>query len=145
MISSGVKGNLFQAFVDVCVADGEGYVDYLWPKPLQEGLSAEQPKLSHVRLFKEWGWVVGTGLYIDDIENEGKKRLDAILVELRHTFSKVKVGGSGYMYLFNGDMEMLIHPSLAGADFSGLKNPVTGNPILTDLALDALIHGNLGW
>ena len=133
----GRKKNLFQAFVDVCVADGEGYVDYLWPKPLQEGLSAEQPKLSHVRLFKEWGWVVGTGLYIDDIENEGKKRLDAILVELRHTFSKVKVGGSGYMYLFNGNMEMLIHPSLAGADFSGLKNPVTGNPILADLALAA--------
>ncbi|MBU1564710.1 MAG: cache domain-containing protein [Proteobacteria bacterium] len=130
----GQKKNLFQAFVDACVADGEGYVDYLWPKPLSGGLSAEQPKLSHVRLLKEWNWVVGTGLYIDDIENDSQKRLDAILVELKHTFSGVKVANSGYMYLFTGDMKMLIHPSLEGADFSQLRNPVTGNPILADLA-----------
>ncbi len=131
------KINLFQAFVDACVADGEGYVNYLWPKPLSEGLSAEQPKLSHVRLFKEWNWVVGTGLYVDDIENDSQKRLDAILVELKHTFSRVKVASSGYMYLFTGNMKMLIHPSLEGADFSQLKNPVSGNLILEDLALAA--------
>lgn len=130
----GQRKNLFQAFVDVSLAEGEGYVDYLWPKPTADGLTVEQPKLSHVRLFRPWGWVVGTGLYIDDIELESKKRLDAILVELRQTFNKVKVGESGYMYLFNGKMEMFLHPTLAGADFTRLINPVTGNPILHDLA-----------
>ncbi len=129
----GVKKNLFQAFVDACETEGEGYVDYYWPKPVKGGLSAEQPKLSHVRLFIEWNWVVGTGLYIDDIEHDTQKRLDAIIVELKHTFSKVKVASSGYMYLFNGKKEMLIHPSLEGADFTKLINPVTGNPILEDL------------
>lgn len=133
----GQRKNLFQAFVEVSLADGQGFVDYLWPKPSADGLTAEQPKLSHVRLFRPWGWVVGTGLYIDDIELERQKRLDAILVELQQTFSKVKVGESGYMYLFNGKMEMLLHPNLAGADFGKLINPVSGNPILKDLALAA--------
>lgn len=133
----GQRKNLFQAFVEVSLAEGEGFVDYLWPKPSADGLTAEQPKLSHVRLFHPWGWVVGTGLYIDDIELERQKRLDAILVELRHTFDQVKVGESGYMYLFNGKMEMLLHPNLVGADFSRLINPQTGNPILGDLAAAA--------
>ena len=66
----GVKKNLFQAVVDVCLKSGEGYVDYLWPKPTKDGLTGKQPKLSYVKLFKEWGWVIGPGVYIDDIERD---------------------------------------------------------------------------
>jgi methyl-accepting chemotaxis protein len=56
---------LFVEFARVCKESGEGFVDYLWPK---YGADKPQPKLSFVKLFKEWGWVVGTGLYIDDID-----------------------------------------------------------------------------
>ncbi|MBU2629831.1 MAG: cache domain-containing protein [Proteobacteria bacterium] len=129
----GIKKNLFQAFVDICTVKNEGYVDYLWPKPTESGLSEEKPKLSYGRLFKEWGWILGTGMYIDDIEQEIKKRHDAILKELQQTFTKIRVANSGYMYLFNQNQEMIIHPSLKGEDFSNLINPVTGNPILEDL------------
>ncbi len=66
----GKKENLFSAFVQVCAQSGEGFVDYNWPKPTKDGLSSEQPKLSYVRLFPDWGWVIGTGIYIDDIEGE---------------------------------------------------------------------------
>lgn len=129
----GVRKNLFVAFVDICQKDGEGYVDYLWPKPTQKGLTAEQPKLSYVRLFKAWNWVVGTGVYIDDIERDARKQLRATIDRLRQTFSKVKVAQTGYMYLFNGRKEMLIHPTLEGTDCTALKNPVTGNFILDEL------------
>ncbi len=129
----GKKKNLFQAFVEICDAKNEGYVDYLWPKPTKRGLSEEKPKLSYGRLFKEWGWILGTGMYIDDIEQEIDKRRKAILIELRQAFDKIRVANSGYMYLFNHNQEMIIHPSLEGEDFSNLINPVTGNPILEDL------------
>ncbi|MFH1020054.1 MAG: cache domain-containing protein, partial [Pseudomonadota bacterium] len=66
----GKKENLFNAFVQVCEKSGEGFVDYSWPKPTKDGLTSEQPKLSFVRLFREWGWVIGTGVYIDDIDTE---------------------------------------------------------------------------
>lgn len=56
---------LFVEFARVARQSGEGFVDYLWPK---YGADKPQPKLSFVKLFKEWGWVVGTGLYIDDID-----------------------------------------------------------------------------
>lgn len=66
----GKKENLFNAFVQVCEKNGEGFVDYSWPKPTKDGLTSEQPKLSFVRLFRDWGWVLGTGIYIDDIDIE---------------------------------------------------------------------------
>lgn len=57
---------LFVDFVNaVRAGNGEGFVPYLWPKP---GEDAPQPKISHVREFKPWGWIVGTGIYIDDVD-----------------------------------------------------------------------------
>ncbi|WP_413584735.1 methyl-accepting chemotaxis protein [Bdellovibrio sp. HCB274] len=43
----------------------EGYVNYMWPKP---GSPSPEPKISFVRQFKPWKWVVGTGVYVDDVE-----------------------------------------------------------------------------
>jgi methyl-accepting chemotaxis protein len=63
------KKNLFAAFVEVCLKSGDGYVAYAWPKPTAAGATTELfPKQSYVRLYKPWGWVLGTGLYVDDIE-----------------------------------------------------------------------------
>ncbi|MEA3240400.1 MAG: methyl-accepting chemotaxis protein, partial [Pseudomonadota bacterium] len=60
------KGKLlFNDFVDVCRSQGEGFVDYWWSKPGQQEPS---PKLSFVKLFKPWGWVVGMGCYVDQLD-----------------------------------------------------------------------------
>ena len=56
---------IFVSFVNVSKSNGAGYVDYMWPKP---GQTKPSPKVSYVKLFKDWGWVVGTGIYIDDID-----------------------------------------------------------------------------
>jgi methyl-accepting chemotaxis protein len=56
---------LFREMVETSQANGQGFVDYLWPKP---GEAEPVAKLSYVQLFKEWGWIVGTGIYVDDID-----------------------------------------------------------------------------
>jgi methyl-accepting chemotaxis protein len=66
----GKKENLFVAFNDVTAKDGEGFVDYLWPKPTKEGLTKEQPKISFVKLYPDWDWIIGNGLYVDDVNEE---------------------------------------------------------------------------
>jgi methyl-accepting chemotaxis protein len=58
---------LFMEFVRVVNERGSGFVNYSWPKP---GAQAPQPKISYVTGFKPWGWVVGTGLYIDDLHQQ---------------------------------------------------------------------------
>jgi methyl-accepting chemotaxis protein len=55
---------LFVEFVQTVKAQGSGYVDYLWPKP---GASQPEPKRSYVAGFAPWGWVIGSGVYIDDV------------------------------------------------------------------------------
>ncbi len=55
---------MFVDIVDVVKRSGSGFVDYLWPKP---GYSEPVPKISYVQEFSPWGWVIGTGVYIDDI------------------------------------------------------------------------------
>lgn len=44
---------------------GEGFFNYMWPKP---GSPQPEPKISFVRQFKPWKWVVGSGVYVDDLE-----------------------------------------------------------------------------
>ncbi|MGJ4883467.1 MULTISPECIES: methyl-accepting chemotaxis protein [unclassified Bradyrhizobium] len=55
---------LFQEMIDVVRQHGRGFVDYDWPKP---GSETPQPKLTHVAGFAPWNWLVGTGVYIDDL------------------------------------------------------------------------------
>jgi len=70
----GGKGNLFQTMIQVTgkSPDGMGYVTYNWPKPTADGGVTDKtfPKESCVRLDKDWGWVIGTGVYVDDVEAE---------------------------------------------------------------------------
>ncbi|UFZ01477.1 cache domain-containing protein [Bradyrhizobium ontarionense] len=56
---------LFVEMVDVVKRQGAGVVDYMWPKP---GKDAPQPKMSYVAGFEPWGWIIGTGVYVDDLE-----------------------------------------------------------------------------
>lgn len=57
---------LFNEMVRVVEESGEGFVPYMWPKP---GHEEPQQKLSYVKGFKPWGWMVGSGIYIDDVND----------------------------------------------------------------------------
>ncbi|MQT26948.1 HAMP domain-containing protein [Pseudomonas helleri] len=58
---------LFSEMAAVAKTKGQGVVDYRWPKP-----GAQEPvqKTSYVQLFEPWGWVIGSGIYIDDMQAE---------------------------------------------------------------------------
>lgn len=56
---------MFVAMVDAAKTPEGGFVYYLWPKP---GKQEPVQKLSFVKAFEPWGWIVGTGIYIDDVD-----------------------------------------------------------------------------
>ena len=63
--------NLFLAMNEVAMSpDGRGFVTYDWPKPVSTGGVTTElyPKLSFVKRFEPWGWVVGSGIYMDEFE-----------------------------------------------------------------------------
>ncbi len=80
----GKQQNLFQAMVEVCNLHGSGYVNYIWDKPTDNGVLPNRPKLSYVKMFKPYNWVIGTGVYIDDIENSIKQECLDIIGKMRY-------------------------------------------------------------
>jgi methyl-accepting chemotaxis protein len=58
---------IFNEFVALAKSKGAGMVDYRWPKP---GAEAPVQKTSYVQLFQPWGWIIGSGVYIDDLQAE---------------------------------------------------------------------------
>lgn len=58
--------HLFVAMNDVVRAKGEGFVEYYWPSPRKTDGEAV-PKVSFVKLIPKWNWVLGAGLYLDDV------------------------------------------------------------------------------
>ncbi|MDU7559112.1 MAG: methyl-accepting chemotaxis protein, partial [Pseudomonas sp.] len=58
---------IFNEMVTLAKTQGSGNLAYRWPKP-----GADEPvaKTSYVQLFEPWGWVIGSGVYIDDMQAE---------------------------------------------------------------------------
>jgi len=61
--SNGVP--LFLEIVKVAKRNGEGFVKYLWPKP---GADKPVEKISYVKEFAPWQWIIGTGVYLDNVD-----------------------------------------------------------------------------
>ena len=58
---------IFLEFVKICKEKGEGAVSYKWPKP---GATEPAAKASFVKLYEPWGWIIGTGAYLDGVATD---------------------------------------------------------------------------
>jgi len=58
---------LFMVMAQVCREQGSGFVPYLWPR---QGDTEPVPKISFVKAYPPWNWMVGNGVYVDDMARE---------------------------------------------------------------------------
>jgi methyl-accepting chemotaxis protein len=70
-VKDGDGGYIFVRLVDIVKRSGAGFADYNWPKP---GEKKPVAKVAYVRGVPEWGWVLGTGLYVDDVQASVQSR-----------------------------------------------------------------------
>lgn len=69
---------VFNEMVALARQQDAGPVNYRWPKP---GASEPVAKTSYIQLFKPWGWIIGSGVYVDDVQAEFARQLrDASLL-----------------------------------------------------------------
>ncbi|HEY0335638.1 MAG TPA: methyl-accepting chemotaxis protein [Stenotrophomonas sp.] len=105
---------IFPAFVRVAQAGG-GYVDYQWAKP---GRKDPVDKTSYATLYKPWGWVVGTGVYLDDTQSQAM------------TFTVIMAVAGGIVVLLNLGLGWLIGGSVlvpVSRALAALKGVSAGN------------------
>jgi signal transduction histidine kinase/DNA-binding response OmpR family regulator len=64
-IKDPAAGQVLRSFEEIIRKQGHGFVSYAWHKP---GVAAEVRKVSFVEGFEPWGWIVGSGVYMDDVD-----------------------------------------------------------------------------
>ncbi|UTW05019.1 cache domain-containing protein [Amphritea atlantica] len=114
------------------IYEGEGFYHYKWQR-LKDGPAAE--KLTYIKYFPEWDLVIGSGLYLDDIETEVEQRKQNAITEVREALSQVRVAKTGYLFIFNKEGLLLTHPNsnIDQTNALSLRNPITGQPIVSEL------------
>ncbi|MGU3422359.1 cache domain-containing protein [Methylobacterium sp. D54C] len=90
--------HLFVDMVEQVKQSGAGFVPYLWPKP---GLDQPVAKISYVRGFAPWGWIIGSGIYADDTA-----------AQMRPTLMRL-LGGAAIIAMMIGLLATLIGRSVA--------------------------------
>ncbi len=118
---------VFKLFSETAKEKGEGFVDYKWPKP---GFDKPVSKISYVKLFKPWGWVIGSGIYLESTEKELQANLLKIISTIRYGKDK-----SGYIFIYNSKGVCILHsakPALNGTNMYDFKDK-KGNYFIQDL------------
>ncbi|MBF0564659.1 MAG: cache domain-containing protein [Nitrospirae bacterium] len=125
--------HLLPDMLEIASKKGEGYYSYKWRRV---GTATPIDKLSYIKKIPEWDWVMGTGVYIDDIENVVNLREKSIIEDLRRILKKVKLAKTGYIYIFDTNYFNLIHPNktLENVSAKNFLNPVTRKPLLPEIA-----------
>ncbi|MCK5128283.1 MAG: cache domain-containing protein [Clostridiales bacterium] len=59
---------IFVEFSNLVLEKGEGYFSYVWQ--WKDDTDRLEPKESYIRLFEPWEWIIGTGIYINDVQAE---------------------------------------------------------------------------
>lgn len=126
--------------VQVARENGQGFHSYSWAKLKDEGKLYE--KLTFTKDIKEWQWVIGTGIYLDQVENDVERKKSDLIKDLRQLMISTRIGETGYIYMFDAKGTMIIHANsnIEGTNFSTLKNPGKNSSIFQDL-IDAYNSG----
>jgi PAS domain S-box-containing protein len=82
--------------IKIAKQPGEGFHEYHWTKP--DAAGSDFKKISFIKRFEPYDWFIGTGLYVDDVENQ-------IKTDLLSTISRIRFEKEGYIFVnrFNGD------------------------------------------
>ncbi|MCH4888424.1 PAS domain S-box protein [Acidaminobacter sp. JC074] len=96
--------NLFMHANDLVKEHGEGYIEYYWYTDTQV------EKVAYVRSLDMFDWVIGTSYSKEEIDIQTMNLLDYAVEELK-SISDSMLTEEGYFFIFNSDMDILIHPN----------------------------------
>lgn len=87
---------IFSEFVETARHPGGGFVSYQWPRPDSD---LPEEKVSYVKAFAPWGWIVGAGVYVDDIETRFRRQAGIFGVAVAAVF--LLIAGTSWLVTFN--------------------------------------------
>ena len=98
---------ILQGMQKLTDAKGSGYYNYNFAKL---GSPKPVPKISYVFNYKPWDWLIGTGVYIDDIQAEADARRAAVRKTLSDQFGSVTFNGGGLFFVLDKKGNVVVAP-----------------------------------
>jgi sigma-B regulation protein RsbU (phosphoserine phosphatase) len=120
----------------LALSEGSGFIEYWWTRLDGEG---EAPKLGYVFHYQPWDLIVGTGVYIDDIDEEAARMSAVMREDLAQLFDEVTFGDSGVFFVVDAAAQMEIAPSHRPLTIEGVQDVMLG--MIDDLSHS---HGDAG-
>lgn len=113
--------SIIKDMIRIVGRDGEGFYRYDWSKPGSQGV--EYPKIVYLKCFKPYDWIIGAGIYLDDVEA-------ALQEEILEKVRKIRFGKDGYVFVFRFDGVYLshFHEKYVGKNMMWVRDP-NGVPI----------------
>ncbi|MBB6479339.1 cache domain-containing protein [Spirochaeta isovalerica] len=90
---------LIRDMIAISRDQGEGFYSYSWTKPGDEG--SDHKKISYIKRFEPYDWIIGTGLYLSDEEAALKNKL---LIKI----SNIRFGKEGYIFVNSMEGDALV-------------------------------------
>lgn len=120
--------------IDIAATKGEGFYSYLWPKPGKP--ASPEPKIAYVKLFQPLGWILGTGEYLENVEQ-------VIKAETLDRIERIRFDETGYVFALDMHGIMLANgaePSLAGRSMNATTDE-DGRPLIPQVIRAATSPG----
>jgi len=112
------KGNyVIKDMIKIVKEQNEGFYEYFWTKPGAEGNNYK--KISFIKHFEPYNWFIGTGLYVDDVEQQIKARL-------LEQIGRIRYGAEDYIFVVSYDGTTLMNDTqrhLIGKNIWNLTDP----------------------
>ncbi|MEN8189346.1 MAG: cache domain-containing protein [Thermodesulfobacteriota bacterium] len=104
-----VDGKFFiRDFTELIQTEKQGFVSYKWLNPTSKKI---EDKLTYIFYFAPFDWIIGTGVYFEEITRQKQKEALEYVVKLRYDDNE-------YFYISDYNSVLISHPSLQGRDMS---------------------------
>lgn len=103
----------FREFQSVALGPGSGFVEYVGTRM---GATEPAPKVSYVAYFEPWKWVVGTGVYLDDIDAAAAEQLADAKRQLSDSLAQVRFTETGFFFVLDRDGSVVAAPPARRVD-----------------------------
>ena len=123
-------------FRDVAREFGSGFVPYRWVR-----LDEQEPaaKIGYVFDYPAWGWIIGTGIYVDDVDAAAERRLEAAKANLAESLANIGFRTDGFFFVLDDSGRVVVAPT--GADLGSLESTPAGAALARELAQAAPATG----
>lgn len=111
--------------IDIGLRQGSGFLEYSW---VRLGGDTPSPKYAYVFRYEPWDWFIGTGVYIDDINADVQRQVDAAQAALSKAFGEMSLLEGGFFAMTSSTGEPYVLP--AGRDLSMLESTPEGKAFL---------------